>query len=302
MHNNSTPISARTGRAQVFTRAVTPQSECGFSRWGLALLHSNAQILIRADVAEWPVSISYLPPQKNQRLGRNACTCVQNYILPSPGSRRKKTLVPFVEAGYESRPQNRDGCPAGGPLGIRHRRQGDANRAEKQNAQGRIAYNMSALSNVEMPALEALPIQMKQEVQHWIENPAGVMRGKQRCRFDGNHDEPQDRGDPGYQDTVPVRIRLPGVQLRGLLDAIVGRLAGNHHIVDVAFAKSRAADAHKTRFLEQLSDGGAPAVAHTRSQPAHHLMHDHGDRSTIRDTPLDAFRHKLPKPVGVAVV
>jgi len=70
------------------------------------------------------------------------------------------------------------------------------------------------------------------------------MRRKQCAGFDGDENEPEDRSDPGFENGVAI-----GVQTRGLLDAIVGRLAGDHDIVDVTLAEPRAADADEARLL-----------------------------------------------------
>src|SRR5271169_3500210 len=52
-----------------------------------------------------------------------------------------------------------------------------------------------------------------------------------------------------------------GYRAEMLLDTIVGGLAGDHHIVDVAFAQASTADAHEPRLLLQLSDGGAADIS-----------------------------------------
>src|SRR5271167_3351316 len=47
-----------------------------------------------------------------------------------------------------------------------------------------------------------------------------------------------------------------------LLDTIVGGLAGDHDVVDVAFTQASPADANKPRLLLQLGDGGAADISH----------------------------------------
>src|SRR5271165_5591496 len=49
---------------------------------------------------------------------------------------------------------------------------------------------------------------------------------------------------------------------RLLLDTIVGRLARDQHIMDVALAQSGAADAHETRVLLQLGNSRTSHIAH----------------------------------------
>ena len=164
--------------------------------------------------------------------------------------------MPLVQAGYEGGTQDCDVSPAQRPLHIGHGGQSSAPGAEKQNAQDAVAYDMAAFANVEVPVFKALPVEAEEVMQHRVKNPARIVRGKQRAGFNGNHDQPENRGDPGFQQIVPV-----GVQAAGLLDAIVGSLAGDHNVVDVALAKSSAADAHKTSFLQQFGDRSATAIA-----------------------------------------
>ena len=116
---------------------------------------------------------------------------------------------------------------------------------------------MTALANVEVPVFKALPVQAEEKMQKRIENATRIVRRKQGAGFDRDHDEPQNRGGPRLQNAVPV-----GVQALGLLDAIVGSLACDHDIVDVALSQSGAADTHEARFLQQLGYGGAAAIAH----------------------------------------
>src|ERR1700683_5175119 len=128
-------------------------------------------------------------------------------------------------------------------------------------------------------------------MQKWIQNSAGVAGGEQRAGLDGDKNEPENRGDPGLENVVAVGVQegrelsvppfaenekdgAPSIcfDWRGLLDAIVGGLAGDHYVVDVTLAESGAADADEARFLEEFGDGGATAVAHARSKSADHLM------------------------------
>ena len=137
-------------------------------------------------------------------------------------------------------------------------------------------------------------------MQQGIENAAGIAGGKQRAGFDGDEDEPENRGDPGLENIVAIGVQegdvpegfefpllakdarsgAPNFFLdprRGLLDTIIGGLAGDHYVVDVALAESCAADADEARFLQEFGDGGATAVSHAGTQSADHLMNDHGD-------------------------
>jgi len=117
---------------------------------------------------------------------------------------------------------------------------------------------VASLTNEEVPVFEVIPVEAEEVMQNRIENPACVV-GREHCSgFNGDHDEPENRGDPCLQKIVAV-----GVQEAKLLDAIVGSLTGDHYIVDMTLAETGAADADETSFLEQVGDGGTTAVAHT---------------------------------------
>ena len=165
--------------------------------------------------------------------------------------------MPLVEAGYQSGPQNCGGCPARRPPHARHGGKGGAPCPEEQDAEDAVTGNVAPFSDVEVPNLEAIPVEANEIVQKRIENSAGVMRRKQSAGFDGDENKPQNRGNPGLQNVVTF-----GVQAQILLDAIVGSLACNHDVVDVALAESRAADADEARLLKEFGDGGAAAVTH----------------------------------------
>ena len=185
--------------------------------------------------------------------------------------------MPLIETGDESCAKNCDGCPAQRPPRVGHDGQRGTPGAEKKEAECGVTNDVTRLANVEVPVLEADPIHSEEEVQDRIENPAGVVGREIRSGFDGNNNQPQNRGDPSFQNFVAIGIqkREPGfvrldrqllspseLQRSELFDGIVWGLAGDHDIVDVALAKSGAADAHKARFLQEFGDGGAAAVAH----------------------------------------
>ena len=75
------------------------------------------------------------------------------------------------------------------------------------------------------------PVNSENEMENRIKNSTCIVSGKKGARFDGDDDQPENRGNPGLQKIAPVRA-----QEWSLLDAIIGGLAGDHHIVDVAFA------------------------------------------------------------------
>lgn len=188
---------------------------------------------------------------------RDSGAGVEHHVLPSSRAGRNEALMPFVEAGHERSSEDRDGGPTGNPFCAAHRRQCRAPGAEEQSAENGVADDVAALANVEVPGLEAQAIDAKKKVQDGIKNAAGVMRRQQGARFDGDDDEPKNGRDPRLENVVTVRV-----QMRGLLDAIIGSLAGDHDIVNVALAKSGATDAHEARFLEQFGNRSASAVPH----------------------------------------
>src|SRR5271169_6333737 len=78
-----------------------------------------------------------------------------------------------------------------------------------------------------------------------------------------------------------------------LFDGIVWGLAGDHDVVHVAFAQAGAADADEARFLQQLWNRRAAAVAHARLQSADHLVDDHRDRAAVGNASLNTFGDQL---------
>jgi len=57
---------------------------------------------------------------------------------------------------------------------------------------------VTALTDEEVPMLKVKQVKAKQKVQDWVENPAGVARGEQSARFGGDHNQPQNCGDPRF--------------------------------------------------------------------------------------------------------
>src|SRR4051794_18068471 len=55
---------------------------------------------------------------------------------------------------------------------------------------------------------------------------------------------------------------------------VVGSLAGDRHVVDVAFLQAGIGDLHELGRSPQFLDGGAAGVAHCRLDPADQLV-DH---------------------------
>src|SRR5574341_2493900 len=87
----------------------------------------------------------------------------------------------------------------------------------------------------------------------------------------------------GSSAIIPTSCRL--------LQPVTGGLTSDDDVVDVALAQSGARDAHEARFLLQVGDGGAAAVAHAGAQAAHQLLHHGGELSLVGDAALDALGH-----------
>ena len=161
---------------------------------------------------------------------------------------------------------------------------------------------MSAFAKEKVYGLELFPIDAEQIMQQGKKEAAGVVGGKIRGRLNANYDQPQDGGDPGFEDLVAIggqtregpavpefppfaknakdgapTFSSPPSRLTRLFDGIVGGLAGDHDVVDVAFAQAGAADADEARFLQQFWNRRAATVAHAGFQSADHLVDDHGN-------------------------
>jgi hypothetical protein len=190
-------------------------------------------------------------------------------------ARRQISLVPFVKAGDERGHKKSDTRPLNRPARQTHTAQRRSPGAEQQQAQHKIAGKMAQLADVEMPCKKADWIQAHQEMQNRIENSAGVVGGSEICRFASDQEEPEAGGNPGLQYLLlrgvhagvpqeesgrnPVASKsVKSRRARGsttgseleLFDGIVGGLARNHDIVDVAFAQAGAADADEASLLQ----------------------------------------------------
>src|ERR1700733_15701101 len=84
---------------------------------------------------------------------------------------------------------------------------------------------------------------------------------------------------------------------RLLFDMIVGGLAGDDDVVDVAFAESSAGDADEAGLLLQFCDGATADVAHAGAESADELE-DHGlERPAIGYAAFNALGDKLGEAV-----
>jgi hypothetical protein len=226
------------------------------------------------------------PPGQQKDLSANAGAGVENHILPTSGSGWKKTLVKFVEARHHKRAENGDVRPAPRPLHA-GRRPCYAAGAKQQPTQNRISHHVAALPHVVVPKFKSLQVHVEQVVEYRIENPAGVVGRAQVGRFNGDDDDPKGRRKPSFNELVPSRFQASGppaivevqratnnasgkarvlilVACRNsvLLNRIVGSLARNHDVVNMALAQSRAANAHEACLLQKFRDRTTAAVAH----------------------------------------
>ena len=85
---------------------------------------------------------------------------------------------------------------------------GRAPRPEQEEAQQAVTDNVARFAQNVVPWLELRVVDAEQEMKDRVHDPAGLMRGEIRARFDGNDDQPQNRGNPGFQS-----LALMGVQV-----------------------------------------------------------------------------------------
>src|SRR5262249_10459753 len=74
-----------------------------------------------------------------------------------------------------------------------------------------------------------------------------------------------------------------------LFQPVIRSLASNDHVMDVAFAQARAADADEPRLLLKLCNGTGAAISHAGAQAAHKLIDHRRHGAAIRNTPLNAL-------------
>ena len=63
---------------------------------------------------------------------------------------------------------------------------------------------MSGFPDENVIRLKSGLVDPKQKVQSRIEKVASILRGEIGRRFDRDNDEPEDQGDPGFQDLVAI--------------------------------------------------------------------------------------------------
>src|SRR6266704_3633848 len=78
-----------------------------------------------------------------------------------------------------------------------------------------------------------------------------------------------------------------------LFHLIVGCLAGDDDVVNVAFAEPGGSDAHKPAVLLQLAKIGGAAISHSAAQAAGKLIDEAAERPFVGHAPLHALGHGL---------
>ena len=112
--------------------------------------------------------------------------------------------MPLIETGDKRGSENGDVGPSQRPFWMAEGGQSLAPGAKQKNAEQTVSEDVASLANVEMPMVEAGRVEAEKVVQQWIQNAAGVVRRKDCAGLDGNDNQPQDRGDPGFQDLMTI--------------------------------------------------------------------------------------------------
>src|SRR6185437_2321958 len=74
---------------------------------------------------------------------------------------------------------------------------------------------------------------------------------------------------------------------------IIGRLARDCDVVDVAFGQTRIGDPDELCAFLEVCDRGRARVAHRRLHSADQMMDDLADGSLVRHLALDSLRYQL---------
>lgn len=129
-------------------------------------------------------------PQVQENLSAKTGGGVEYYIMNGPGARRQKSLVPFVETGYQCGHGQRGSRPNYRPARVVFHHDGGAPGAKKQKTQDGVANYVARLPDQEMPGYKSDRAQAEKKVENRIQEPAGVLRGKRSGGFDGDHSQP----------------------------------------------------------------------------------------------------------------
>src|SRR5690606_17760501 len=74
---------------------------------------------------------------------------------------------------------------------------------------------------------------------------------------------------------------------------VVRGLAGNHDVMDVAFAQASTRDAYKAGAFLELANVCTTDITHRSTKTADHLVDDRSNRALIGRLALDTFRHQF---------
>src|SRR5690606_18150137 len=94
------------------------------------------------------------------------------------------------------------------------------------------------------------------------------------------------------------RCAMDCIVLTGSVGAVVGRLFGDLHVMDVGFTYPSRGDFDKLCFGTHIVDAGAAAIAHRGTDTTHQLVDDGQDAALVRDAAFDAFGDELVGVVG----
>lgn len=112
--------------------------------------------------------------------------------------------MPLICACHQGCPQYGNVRPALCPARIARRWQRLSPRAEQKYAQQAVAKNVPTLAEVEVQVLESRVINFEKEMQQRIQDTARIVRRKPRGGFNRNDDQPQDCGDPRFQNLMTI--------------------------------------------------------------------------------------------------
>ena len=114
--------------------------------------------------------------------------------------------MPLVEAGDEKTSEDGEGCPTKCPL-ARLRRQGFPPGAEQEETQQCVTDHMPGLPEQVVPGLEVGSVNAEEEMEKRVEDMAGVLSRQVRRGFNGDDDQPEDGGDPRFQEFALMRVQ-----------------------------------------------------------------------------------------------
>lgn len=114
--------------------------------------------------------------------------------------------MPFVEAGNQQSAEHCKRSPPKAPPARCHR-QSLSPGAKKEEAQQRVTDHMAGFAEQVMPRLKLSRPHTEQEMKNRVKDVASVLSGEVGGGFNGDDDQPQNGGDPDFQE-----FALMGVQ------------------------------------------------------------------------------------------